>query len=142
MKQRMQVYEESRRTEFVRPIQADVTFTPGAKISTIFPKLENEARSSSMVLAATVTALGSRAGEVFPASSLEFPAATATWTPAVVRLRTASSRAWSADPPSDILTTEGLLSFSHCSLTQLRPATLSRDAVRRFEIQLRNFTYH
>lgn len=62
----------------VLPIHELMTFCPGAKTSTTEPKLENDARTSAMVLAPTVTALGALAGEVVPASTFELPAATAT----------------------------------------------------------------
>ncbi len=68
----------------VLPIQEEMTFWPGAKISTTEPKLEKEARASAMVLAPTVTAEGARAGDVVLASVLEFPAATATCIPLLV----------------------------------------------------------
>ena len=45
-------------------------------MSTTEPKLEKEARASPIVLAPTVMAEGTRAGEVFAASVLELPAAT------------------------------------------------------------------
>ena len=61
----------------VLPIQALMTFCPGAKISTTDPKLENEARASAMVEAPTVLAEAARAGDVPLASALSFPAATA-----------------------------------------------------------------
>ena len=45
------------------------TFTPGAKISTAVPKLENEARVSvALSIAPTVIADGADAGESFNAS--------------------------------------------------------------------------
>jgi hypothetical protein len=43
--------------------QADSTETPGATISTQVPKFENVAKASVVELAATVIALGVRAGE-------------------------------------------------------------------------------
>jgi hypothetical protein len=47
----------------------DCTFTPGAKMSTEVPKLENEARASVLLsIAPTVMALAAEAGEVLPAS--------------------------------------------------------------------------
>jgi hypothetical protein len=60
----------------VLPIQVLVMPRPGAKTSTILPKLENDARVSVIVDAPTVTAEGERAGEVLAASTLPFPAAT------------------------------------------------------------------
>jgi hypothetical protein len=59
------------------PIQSEVMFTPGALISTQEPKLENEANPSVMVVAPTVIADGSLAGENVHALTLLFPAATA-----------------------------------------------------------------
>ena len=53
-----------------------MTFSPGAKMSTTEPKLEKEARASAIVLAPTVLAEGTRAGEVFAALALSLPAAT------------------------------------------------------------------
>ena len=61
--------------------QVEVTFKPAAKISTGAPKLENWALESWIVEAATVIASLTRAGEVFFASLLSFPAATTTVTP-------------------------------------------------------------
>ena len=58
------------------PIQALITFWPGAKISTTEPKLEKDARASAIVLAPTVMAEGARAGLVDAASLLSLPAAT------------------------------------------------------------------
>ena len=58
------------------PIHALITFSPGAKMSTAEPKLEKEARASAIVLAPTVLAEGTRAGEVFAALALSLPAAT------------------------------------------------------------------
>lgn len=66
------------------PIQALMTSTPGAKISTTAPKLLNEALASVIVVAPTVTACGTCAGEVFLASLLSFPAATAKWMLALI----------------------------------------------------------
>ena len=58
--------------------------TPGAKRSTHDPRLENDARRSSRSVAATVSAVGSRAGEESQASSSSLPAATATVTPSSI----------------------------------------------------------
>lgn len=60
------------------PIQELMTLWPGAKMSTTLPKLENEARASPIVVAPTVMAEGARAGDVFAALALSFPAATVT----------------------------------------------------------------
>lgn len=48
---------------FLLLIQAEVILTPGAIMSTQLPKLLNEAKSSEELLAATVIALGTLAGE-------------------------------------------------------------------------------
>ena len=57
--------------------QDDVMLLPGAKMSTHVPKLENEARASVMVVAPTVIAFATRAGDCVQASVLLFPAAIA-----------------------------------------------------------------
>ena len=57
--------------------QAEVMLEPGAKMSTQVPKLENEARASVLVVAPTVIAAATRAGEVLHALALELPAAIA-----------------------------------------------------------------
>ena len=59
------------------PLYADVMPAPGAKISRHAPKLENEARASAVVVAPTVSAVGTRAGDELHASALLLPAATA-----------------------------------------------------------------
>ena len=61
--------------------QVEVTFKPGAKISTGAPKLEKTALASLIVEAPTVITSLTRAGEVFFESLLSFPAATTTVTP-------------------------------------------------------------
>lgn len=53
----------------VLPIYADNTFTPGAKISTVEPKLEKEAFVSLLSIAPTVMTAGDEAGESFEAST-------------------------------------------------------------------------
>ncbi len=55
---------------------ADVMDWPGANRSTHRPQLENDARASDKVEAATVIALGALEGEYEHASALELPAAT------------------------------------------------------------------
>jgi len=123
----------------VLPIHALITFCPGAKMSTTEPKLEKDARASAIVVAPTVFALGARAGDVFPASTPSFPAATVTWIPAPVNWRrfikqskarrevtthtdaTALSRAEDAPPPSDIEAIVGPLARKR---TKFRPETL------------------
>lgn len=82
----MIVVRESRREAhgtltLTPPIHAEMTFWPGAKMSTIEPKLEKDARASAIVLAPTVIADGARAGENELASALLLPAATVTWMP-------------------------------------------------------------
>lgn len=62
----------------VLPIQALMTFDPGAKMSTQDPKFDQEARLSRIVAAPTVITAGARAGESYPASLPSFPAATTT----------------------------------------------------------------
>ena len=58
-------------------LQAEVMLEPGAKMSTHVPKLENEERASVLVVAPTVTALATRAGDELHAFALELPAAIA-----------------------------------------------------------------
>src|SRR5205085_431839 len=53
----------------------EVMLLPGAKMSRQVPKFENDARASVMVVAPTVMALATRAGEVVQASTLLLPAA-------------------------------------------------------------------
>lgn len=69
--------------------QDDVIPEPGAKKSTQVPKFEYDARPSELVVAATVIADGSRAGDVLQASTLLLPAATTIVTPALTAFRTA-----------------------------------------------------
>jgi hypothetical protein len=56
---------------------AEVMLLPGAKMSRHVPKFENEARASELVVAPTVLAAATRAGEVVHASAFELPAAIA-----------------------------------------------------------------
>src|SRR4051812_25115754 len=56
---------------------ADVMLCPGAKMSTTLPKFENDARASLIVLAPTVMASPTRAGDEVVALVFELPAATA-----------------------------------------------------------------
>ena len=58
-------------------IQEDVMFDPGAKMSTHVPKFENEERASVLVVAPTVLAEATRAGELLHALAFELPAAIA-----------------------------------------------------------------
>ena len=71
------------------PIQPAVIPTPGAKRSTQVPKFEKLARASVLVLAATVSAAGTRAGDWVHALILLLPAATAYTTPEAIELATA-----------------------------------------------------
>ena len=57
--------------------QDEVMFEPGAKMSTHVPKFENEERASVVVVAPTVFADGTRAGELLHALAFELPAAIA-----------------------------------------------------------------
>ena len=50
---------------------------PGAKMSTQVPKFENEARASVLVVAPTVIAAATRAGEALHAFGVPLPAAIA-----------------------------------------------------------------
>src|SRR6266545_1688978 len=72
-------------------IQDEVMLTPGAKMSTQVPKLENEARLSLMSVAPTVIAAGTRAGLKLQALALLLPAAMAYVTPELIELATALS---------------------------------------------------
>lgn len=63
------------------PIHAEVMLEPGAKTSTHEPKFENDDRASADVVAPTVIATGSPAGDVRHALLFEFPAATTNMTP-------------------------------------------------------------
>ncbi len=57
--------------------QAEVMPEPGAKTSRQVPKFENEERASVLVVAPTVSAAATRAGELRQASAFELPAAIA-----------------------------------------------------------------
>ena len=57
--------------------QDEVMLEPGAKMSTQVPKFENDERASVLVVAPTVTALATRAGDELQAFALELPAAIA-----------------------------------------------------------------
>ena len=61
--------------------QADRIAEPGAKMSTMLPKLENDERASVIVDAPTVIAWLTRAGEELAAFVFELPAAIAYVTP-------------------------------------------------------------
>src|SRR6267143_6687380 len=75
---------------------ADVMFTPGANQSTHGPKSEKLALPSAEVVAPTVIASATPAGEPVQASALSLPAATAEVTPSAIELRTAVSSAGDA----------------------------------------------
>jgi hypothetical protein len=76
--------------------QAEVIDEPGANKSRQLPKFEYVARASTLVVAPTVIALGSRAGDERQASALLLPAATTTVTPLRTRLATAVSTLFEA----------------------------------------------
>src|SRR5215470_728312 len=86
---------------------ADVMPWPGANRSTQAPRLENDARASTLVLAPTVRAWPTRAGESLHASALSLPAAIAYTTPAAIELRTATSSALEITPPRLMFATAG-----------------------------------
>jgi hypothetical protein len=58
-------------------LHAEVMLDPGAKMSRQLPKLENDERASELVVAPTVTAAATRAGEELHALAFELPAAIA-----------------------------------------------------------------
>jgi hypothetical protein len=65
-------------------LQADVMLEPGAKMSRQLPKFEYDARASVLVVAPTVSAVATRAGDDVQASTFELPAATTTVTPSAI----------------------------------------------------------
>ena len=65
-------------------LQADVMLVPGAKMSRQLPKFEYDARASVLVVAPTVSAVATRAGDDVQASTFELPAATTTVTPSAI----------------------------------------------------------
>src|SRR5262249_37712653 len=87
---------------------ADVMFWPGAKMSTTLPKFENDARASLIVLAPTVIAAETRAGDELAALVFEFPAAIAYVTPELIEFCTAVSSAVETPPPSLLCAPPGL----------------------------------
>src|SRR6266550_3381418 len=93
---------------FVGPIQSEVTFTPGALISTQLPRFENEAKVSVTSVAPTVIAEGSLDGEKLHASAVLFPAATAKVTPALTALATAVLTSGENPPPRLMLAAAGI----------------------------------
>src|SRR6266542_3314128 len=100
-------------------IQDEVMLTPGAKMSTQVPKLENEARLSLMSVAPTVIAAGTRAGLKLQALALLLPAAMAYVTPELIELATALSNVVSMPPPRLMLATAGVTLLA---VTQSMPA--------------------
>lgn len=70
------------------PIQADLMYEPGAKMSTQVPQFENELLASVEVVDPTVMAEVSLAGEEKQASEFSLPAAATTTTPAAVAAAT------------------------------------------------------
>lgn len=107
------------------PIHEDRTLTPGAKMSTTDPKLENEARLSLMSMAPTVMANGSEAGDLVEAWTFSFPAATTTVTPLAIVLRTAVFKEAEYAPPRDMLRTDlaGALFPTHW-IPEMTPAVV------------------
>ena len=86
--------------------QDEVMLLPGAKMSRHVPKLEKDARASVLVVAPTVFAAGTRAGDELHAFAFEFPAAIAYDTPALIELLTAVSSAELTPPPRLMFATE------------------------------------
>ena len=76
---------------------------------------------SPLSVAATVSAFAAAAGEVVHASVEPLPAATATNTPELARLLTASSSVWLLPPPKEMFATAGLAAWA---LTQLTAAVM------------------
>ena len=86
--------------------------------------MEKLACRSAESLAATVTAAGTRAGELPQASTAELPAATKAATPSLMTLWSAASTAALAAPPRLMLTTAGVPA-AWLATIQSRPATTS-----------------
>ena len=108
----------------VEAVPADVIPTPGAYRSTQAPKLEKDAWRSDASLAATVSALGTRAGELVHASTAELPAAATTVTPSLTRAWTAVSTMVLAVPPRLRLATAGVPAW-WCTATHSSAAMTS-----------------
>jgi hypothetical protein len=87
--------------------QAERILDPGAKMSTTLPKFENDDLASVCVVAPTVIAAPTRAGEKLDTFAFEFPAATAYVTPEPMEFRTAVSKAVDAPPPKLMFATAG-----------------------------------
>lgn len=103
---------------------ADTMLEPGAKTSRHDPKLENDDRSSLDVVDPTVMALGSPAGDVVQALTLELPAATTKVTPSATPRDTAKSSAAERGPPRLMLATAGTPLW-WCEIIQSMPAITS-----------------
>ena len=99
--------------------QAERMPEPGAKISRHVPKFEKDERASVLVVEPVVIAFAARAGEELHAFALLLPAATATATPALLKLFTAVSTALEAPPPKLMFATAGAMKFCR---TQSTPA--------------------
>src|SRR5262245_1223941 len=89
--------------------QSEVMFTPGARRSTMLPKLEKLAKKSLMSVATIAIASATSAGDCVEASADEFPAETQYTTPSAMEFLTALSRAVETGPPSDMFATAGLV---------------------------------
>src|SRR5262245_19493136 len=83
------------------------------------PKFENDARASVFVVAPTVFAAATRAGELLHAFAFELPAAIAYETPELIELLTALSRAELTPPPRLMFATDGP---AWLAVTQSTPA--------------------
>jgi hypothetical protein len=88
---------------------ADVIPEPGAYRCAQLPKFENDDFASLLVDDITLVTFDALAGEKLQAFALEFPAATATKTPAFERLFAAEFRLDENPPPSDMFATAGLM---------------------------------
>ena len=86
---------------------AERMLTPGAKMSSNVPKLENDARESLDAVAPTVMAEGSDAGENVLASRRLLPAATTMVMPSATALATARFSEVFRLPPRLMLATAG-----------------------------------
>ena len=94
-------------TRVVLPMNAEVMLWPGAKMSTQVPQLENDARESTDVDAATVIASGALAGDRKQAFVFSLPAATTYVMPSATARATAAFTALLAPPPRLMLATAG-----------------------------------
>ena len=98
---------------------AETMAEPGAKMSTQLPKLENDARASLLVVAPTVIASPTRAGEEFARVGVGVAGGDRVGDPGGDRVATAVSSALDAPPPRLMLATAGLTRFA---VTQSTPA--------------------